>query len=193
MEKHLTQEESLEIINRMVKTARYKMKESDSYMLLLWGYVVFAAAITHFLLLHTQYAQYAGAAWLLIIVGIIGSIYFGIKESKEKTVKTYVDTMMTYTWIAFGVCIFIVLFFGYKLMMSTYPVILLLYGISLFISGGAYKFKPLIIGGIVCWICSVGAFMMEVFSLQILILAFGVLAGYIIPGHLLKSKAAENV
>lgn len=192
MDKQLTQEESLEIIKRMISTSRHNIKEGDSFMFLLWGYVVFAASIVNFILLHTTYSDNAYSGWLLIIIGIAGSVYYGIKEEKEQTVKTYVDTMLTYTWIAFSVCLAMVLIFGFKLKLNLYPVILLLYGIGLFISGGAYKFKPLIIGGIICWICSLIAFNVE-FYYQLIILAFAVLAGYIIPGHLLNSKASENV
>lgn len=192
MEKHMNQEESIEIIKRMISTSRHNIKSSDSFMFLLWGYVVFLASAVNFILLNTIFSDYAFSAWLLIIVGIIGSIYYGIKEEKEQTVKTFVDTMLTYTWISFSVCLAIVLIFGFKLKLNLYPVILLLYGIGLFISGGAYKFKPLIIGGIICWVCSVIAFNVD-FYYQLLILAFAVLAGYIIPGHLLKSKASENV
>ncbi|HET6244998.1 MAG: hypothetical protein H0V01_13065 [Bacteroidetes bacterium] len=192
MEDQLTQEESLQIIKRMISTSRHNIKKTDSFMFLLWGYVVFGASAVNIILFHTPYADYAFAGWLLILVGIIGSIYFGIKEGKQQTVKTYVDTMLSYTWIAFGVCMAIVLVFGFKLKLNLYPVILLFYGIGLFISGGAYKFKPLIVGGIICWLCSVIAFNVE-FYYQLIILAFAVLAGYIIPGHLLNSKAAENV
>ena len=65
------------------------------------------------------------------------------------------------------------------------PTIMTLYGIGLFISGGALQFKPLIIGGIFCWVCSFAGFHVEVIY-QLLIIATAVLGGYIIPGHLLQ-------
>ena len=71
--------------------------------------------------------------------------------------------------------------------LSTYPLVMLIYGIWLFISGGALKFRPLIIGGIVNWLLGITAFFFA-FEMQLLILALAVLLGYIIPGHLLKRK-----
>jgi hypothetical protein len=61
---------------------------------------------------------------------------------------------------------------------------------GLFLSGGALKFAPLIVGGIFCWICGAAAFCIEKFCGQniylLLILAAAVLGGYIIPGYMLK-------
>jgi hypothetical protein len=62
---------------------------------------------------------------------------------------------------------------------------MVLYGMGLFLSGGALQFKPLIYGGIFCWLCAIAGFEMQNIYL-LLILALAVLGGYIIPGYLLK-------
>src|SRR5947208_6770779 len=98
-----------------------------------------------------QYA-YPFVTWSLMIVGGIVSIFAVKKEVKERLVKTWIDTMMKFTWIAFGVCLFVVLFFSPKLQINTFPLVLLIYGVGTFISGGALSFRPLIWGGIFCWV-----------------------------------------
>jgi hypothetical protein len=64
---------------------------------------------------------------------------------------------------------------------------MMVYGMWLFISGGALKFKPLVIGGIINFGCAIAGFYIHTYEL-ILLLSFAVLAGYIIPGHLLNAK-----
>ena len=94
---------------------------------------------------------------------------------------------MGYVLIAFLVSLFMVLFFQGMLKLNCYPMVMMVYGIWLFISGGAIKFKPLIAGGIVNWILCIVAFFVS-FEIQLLLLALAVLLGYIIPGHMLKSR-----
>jgi hypothetical protein len=111
----------------------------------------------------------------------------GSGRKKKQRVKSYIDDLMKYVLISFLVSLFTVLFFMNTLGISTYPLVMLIYGIWLFISGGALKFRPLIIGGIVNWLLGITAFFFA-FEIQLLILALAVLLGYIIPGHLLKMK-----
>jgi hypothetical protein len=100
---------------------------------------------------------------------------------------------MMFTWIAFGASLFIVLTLGGKVGWEvTYPVVILLYGIGTFISGGVLRFLPLILGGIACWVISCIAFFVS-FDIQLLLLAGSLLVAYIIPGHLLKYNYNRNV
>ncbi len=56
-----------------------------------------------------------------------------------------------------------------------------------FISGSIIKFKPLQIGGLICFPLVILAIYVNG-SLEILILSFAILVSYIIPGHLLRAK-----
>jgi hypothetical protein len=126
--------------------------------------------------------------WLILmpLAGIITWVY-AKKQNKEKRVKTYIDELMGFVLIAFLVSLFITLFFQAKLQLNTYPVVMLIYGVWLFVSGGALKFKPMIYGGVINWIFAVGSFFL-MFKMQLLALAGAVLLGYIIPGHMLKMR-----
>ena len=73
-----------------------------------------------------------------------------------------------------------------------YPLIMVIYGIGTWVSGGILKFAPLIIGGVICWILAGMAFYFP-FNIQLLLLAMSILLSYIIPGHLLKFKASRHV
>ncbi len=179
-------EDNLQLIQRMINTAKENI-EDDSFYFLLWGWFVFTACILHFILLKIA-PDMQGIGWIILMpLGGIISMVFGIRQEKKQRVKSYIDDLMKYVLISFLVSLFTVLFFMKTLGLSTYPLVMLIYGIWLFISGGALKFRPLIIGGIVNCLLGITAFFFA-FEMQLLILALAVLLGYIIPGHLLKRK-----
>lgn len=185
-EQTLTEQESLAVISKMIKTAQNEL-EDDSFYYLIWGWLVFIASVGNFVLMKME-SELAFLPWavLMPLGGVLTFIYSGKHEKKQK-VRTYTEEVMKYVVIAFLVTLFITLSFMSKLGLSTYPIVLLIYGIWLFVSGGAIKFTPLIIGGIINWAAAIAAFFVT-FDFQLLILAIAVLLGYIIPGHLLKAR-----
>ncbi|MEI7983296.1 MAG: hypothetical protein WCI71_16725, partial [Bacteroidota bacterium] len=64
-------------------------------------------------------------------------------------------------------------------------------------SGKAYQFKPLVTGGIVCWIAT--GFLIICFhhqhllNIQQMVLFICAVAGFVIPGHLLLKKENSHV
>jgi hypothetical protein len=189
-EKAFNEQESLHLIQTMISTVKAEM-EDDSFYYLIWGWLVFIASVAQYVLMKMDVNEnYLGWAILMPAGGIASAVY-GYRQEKKKRVKTYIDDLMKYVLITFMVSLFMVLFFQSKLQLNTYPMIMMVYGMWLFVSGAAIKFKPLIIGGIINWILCVVSFFFT-FELQLLILAGAVLLGYIIPGHLLKNKFANS-
>jgi hypothetical protein len=187
-EKQLSQEESLKIIHEMIAAAKNDVK-ADAFIFLLWGYLVFIASISQFILAKMN-VEYNDMVWLLMPLGGIITIIYSIRKNKKERTKTHVSVFLKYVWIAFGAALFVVMGF-HDWEGQVLPLIMTLYGIGLFISGGALKFTPLIVGGIFCWICAIVGFKVEVLY-QLLVIAAAVLGGYIIPGHLLKMKSGNN-
>ncbi len=183
MEKQLTQKESLDIIHAMVQQSRQRVGENGVFYLL-WGYSVFLAALGYYFLQQSGFEN-PWMTWFLMPVAGVASGIIGYRKSKTATVRTHVDTAMAYLWGAFVVVLITVLAFsgiiGYT---ASYPVVVLLYGLGTFVSGGILRFKPLIIGGIICWICGIVAILVT-FENQLLIMSAAIFFGYIIPGHLL--------
>jgi hypothetical protein len=184
-EKQLTELESIEVIQRMIKTAKNDL-EDNSFYFLLWGWLVFIASIGHYLLWRADYDK-PYLVWLLMPAGGIISFIKGMQQGRKQKVKTYIDEVMKYVLMAFLFSLAIILFTMVRLQINTYPMVMVIYAVWLFISGGALKFKPLIIGGIINWIIAIAAFYVT-FDMQLLLLALAVLLGYIIPGYMLKSK-----
>lgn len=182
-EKQLTQEESLRIIHEMISAAKNDVK-ADAFIFLLWGWLVFVASIAHFTLIMLN-IENGSLAWLLMPVGGIITVVHFIRQTKKEKVKTHVADFLRYTWLAFGAGMGVIMFFHEKGSSQILPLIMTLYGIGLFISGGALKFTPLILGGIFCWLCAIAAFQIEGYH-QLLIIATAVFGGYIVPGYLLQ-------
>ncbi len=192
-ERELNPAQSLDLIQSMINTAKNKLAD-DGFFFILWGWLVFTAAIAHYvtIVLGIPKGHYA---WLLMIVGAIISVFYGIKRQKQDLRKTYIDTYLGYVWIAFIIAMFITLFFmKFHSMKVTYFFLMLLYGLATFITGGLLNFKPLVYGSLF----SFGLAIVSVFvgqKEQLLCIAFAILFSYTIPGHLLRSKyrSEENV
>lgn len=182
-----TEQQSLRLINEMIMTAKSSMKD-DGFLYLFWGWLIFASALLHYGLLHYTQFSYPYAVWLTMpLAGIFSAVYSSRKARREK-VRTIFDTFMKYLWMGFIASIIILLIgmsrIGWQ---NGYPILMILYGLGTFVSGGALKFRPLIIGGIASWLIALLAFFVA-FDIQLLLLALSILVSYIIPGHLLKAN-----
>lgn len=187
---NLSSEESLAIIQSMIEKTKQDLHDNGSWFLM-WGWLVFLACAIHYTLLQVGYDK-PYLAWMLMPLGGVLSFIKGMREEKQQKVKTYIDDFMKYVLVSFIVCLFIVLGFMSKLGLSTYPMVMMVYGILLYISGGMIKFKPLQIGGIINWALAISAFFAG-FEVQLLLLACAVFLGYIIPGHMLRYRYQKSL
>jgi uncharacterized membrane protein SirB2 len=182
-EKHLTSEESLRIIHEMIDAAKNDVK-ADAFIFLLWGWLVLVASIAQFVLAQMQ-VSWNSAPWMLMPLGGIITIIYSVRMGKKDKTRTAITESLKYTWLAFTVALLIILLFNSMNYLQVLPCIMVLYGIGLFLSGTALRFRPLVFGGVFCWACAIGGFQVQNVYL-LLIVAAAVLGGYIIPGYLLK-------
>jgi hypothetical protein len=219
MEKSLSNNESLDLINVMINSARNNLQKGTGNIFLLWGYVIAILALANLLLLWIlphQTNYYSFYVWFAAPLGLI--VYFvQIRKIKEmQIVRTYVDKIVTYVWIAFSISVLAIIVsmllanvHGFGESGTNFeplnwihwsfliPFMLILYGFALFVSGLAYQFKPLIVGAVICWFCAVIIFLfyqMKYFmEMQLISLIFSIIAGYIVPGHLLNIQEKKHV
>ena len=184
-EVQLNETEGLRIIQQMISQAKQQYSD-DSFMYLLWGWLVFAASLGQYVLA-AMGVENAWIVWMLMPVGGIISAFYGRMQRKNQKVRTYIDEFIKYVLTAFLVSLFMVLFFMQQLQLNCYPMVMMVYGIWLYVSGGSLRFKPLMMGGIANWVLAVAAFYVD-FEMQLLLLAIAVLLGYIIPGYLLRIR-----
>ncbi len=186
-----TEKQHLELISEMINIAR-KEFDDDSYIYLIWGWAVSLACLAQYALLR-MHKDYSGLVWAICIpMAIILQGVLMFKKKKKVRVKTHMDKVIGFVWIAVGACIGAVILSSDVLQVNTYPVLILLYGIGTFISGGIMNFKPMKIGGICCWAIGIAAFRVT-FDYQLLLLPLSLISSYIIPGYMLKARFQENV
>lgn len=186
--------EQLEYIERMIASAKVNMAESSIFYLI-WGWLaVLAAIIQLYVLNYTAYYSISWLSWpvLMSTAGIISWVVARKKNSKKRF-KTQVESFMVYLWMGIIVTLVLVLLMMVKIQASgAYPIVILLYGLGTFVSGSVLKFKPLILGGIACWLLGYLAIYSD-FNTQILLIIVALVLSYIVPGHILSAQQKKNV
>ena len=186
-----THEQQLNLISEMIQTAQKEFNDK-SFIYLLWGWAVCLASLAQFGLMKINYSN-SGIIWAIIIpLAMILQVVFMLRQKKTERVRTHMDRIVGYVWIAFGASMTVVLVSGDVMQLSTFPVLILLYGIGTFISGGIMKLKPMMMGGICCWVIGLAAFHVT-FDYQLLLLSLSLLLAYIIPGHILHKRYSKHV
>ncbi|TGE21128.1 hypothetical protein [Hymenobacter metallicola] len=186
-DKPLSGPESLLIIQQMIREAKQELSD-NSFDLLLWGWLVLLATLLHYGLLQADYAR-PWLGWpILMGLGSVVAFVHGLRRGRRERVRTAQGDFMVYLWTGFGVLMLMLLgvggSYGWK---TAYPLIIGLYGLGTFATGGALRFRPLIWGGAACWLLATLAFRVA-FETQLLLVSAAVLVAYIIPGHLLKNQ-----
>lgn len=179
---------SLQLIESMINKAKNKFSENGT-LYLLWGYTILLCSIAQFILsqfLSYDRSQYVwSATWVVVIYQVI----FLAKKRKQEKVRTYTDEIINMIWLAFVVCLFLVMFilsYGKAQLLIT-PMILVLYGVPTFISGTILKFTPLKIGGACCWLLALVSIFVH-YQYYFLLLGVAVTVAWILPGHLLRIR-----
>ena len=188
MDLQFNEQNSLQLIESMINKAKNNFSESGT-LYLLWGIVVFVCSMVQFVAIHFYNNQNAYYIWFLTWLVVIYQVIFLSRKAKKEKVKTYTADILKYVWICFAASMFLFIFIlqYQKAYYSINPAILVLYGLPTFLSGVILKFRPLIIGGIACWLLSFGSVFVP-YDYQLLFICAAVLFAWIIPGYLLRIK-----
>ena len=187
-ERILSEKESLALIASMINKAKNRFVE-NGLMYILWGWVILICSLIQFISLYFFNSEKGYYIWYLSWGLLIFQILYLRKNIKNRTEKTYTSEIGEYVWIVFVVCLFLLIFTLIKLdaIHAINPAILVMYGMATILFGSIFKFKPLIIGGICCWLLSILAvFVLNDF--QSLLIAPAVIIAWLIPGYLLQKK-----
>jgi hypothetical protein len=179
----LSTQESLHIITEMIQQAKGNVQR-DSFYFLLWGWVVALANIGHYAILKLTDYPRPYAVWLIALPAYLIA-WIHSRRGKSETVRTHLDKIHSSMWMAFGICIPVIVIFGQQINFQINPLIMLMAAMPTFLSGIILNFRPLLWGGIILWISSVLAFLVPM-EYQYPLMAVAIILGYLIPGYLLK-------
>ena len=184
----MTESESIRLIATMINKAKNRFNESG-FLYLLWGWVVLICCVAQFSASYFFGIGNAYYVWFVTWIVVIYQVFFLRKKRNLRAVRTYTDDINQFVWIAFFICMMLLIFIllQFKKYEVINPAILVMYGMPTFLSGIILKFKPLLAGGIFCWLVAAASPFIDP-EFQLLLIACSIIAGWIIPGYLLKQK-----
>jgi len=187
MERDMTPDESLRLIEGMINQAKQSFHRMSFYFLL-WGVLLLLAMASQVL---TGYAGWSDHGYAWGVVGIIGAVVsaiHGMREGKRTRVETATDRVLMWLWTAFIITLLTTVV-GAGVAGYTTPVasIMVLTGLPTFLTGQMMRFKPLIYGGILFWVLGAACFLAEPVIMAVLYIV-AMLFGYIVPGLMLKRQ-----
>jgi uncharacterized protein with PQ loop repeat len=210
-EKKLTEKESLELITQMIHKAKDSYHDTG-WGPIMWGVIIIVCALVTWARVVFKFSM-PFDIWLLTLVAIVPQIVISYREGRAKKVKSYNDVAMDYIWISFGICLFLLIYTNsvmHKALNETFSVngtpyqrpsqffynyqtalFLTLYGLPTFITGGIMKFKPMLFGGIFCWVCALIS-LYTPGTTDLLLMAASALFAWLIPGILINRNCRKK-
>lgn len=190
-ERNLTQNESLEIITRMIKETRNNLEKGGGSIYLLWGYVwLFVSLAIYFLLMKTGDYSMQWLWFAIPLIGYPGMIYLLKKEKRGAT--TFAGRVIGNIWVVIGVVaalLSLYMFIDYKAFPILFTMALLI-NTGVAMSGLIIKFKPIIVAGFLGILLSFVMLMINGLD-QILIFSLFAVIMLIIPGHILNAASRK--
>lgn len=192
MEKELKPEESLKIIQQMIKASQQRFADNGIFMIL-WAVVLILGAVVNYYLttldLDVQTMnQGITITWITFpVLGGIISLIVGKRQSKKDPVKTHIGNLLKFMWVGFGVALFFTILFPALNGNSPIPFILLLTAFAVYIFALGIKYLPFMMGSIAVLILGVIAFWVD-YPMQLLAFGLAIFLGYLIPGMMLHRK-----
>ncbi len=216
-EQQLSEQESLRLISQMINKAKNSFHDTGIGPIL-WGGVIALCSLVTCARLHFGF-ELPFDIWLLTLLAILPQIIITSREKKMRRAKNYDDSAIDYVWLSFGIAIFLIshinIVFINKLVeiykvyekaegkwpgfgLSNYSssLMLMLYGFPTVITGAIMKFKPMLWGGIACWLCCIISVYTSM-ETDMLLTAFAAVVMWLVPGIILwvkyKKRKAKDV
>jgi len=206
MENNFTEQDSLRLINEMISQARNNFQKGSTTSSIFCGYAVAATALANYILMHTmENPNQSFWVWLMMIPMTIIASIISRRQRQNSEVKTHIDKIVNYIWIAFAISVGILLISIYGTayaLNSSYlgilitPVILIMMGAAQFTTSVACRFKPYLYGAFVFWVGALVCTISYLFGkgdTQFIILGICAVLGLCIPGHIANRKGKQNV
>jgi hypothetical protein len=183
-EPELTRQESLELIARMINKAKKDYLDTG-VSALLWGSVITFCSLVTFCNFYLNW-EWLGYVWFLTFIAVIPQVIVSIREKKNRKHKAYEDDLMGGIWISFAIAIFMLSWFS-----NAYHIpqegclFMIIYGIPTFATGYARRFRPMILGGLACWVFAILSTFTP-FPYTMLYIAAAAQLAWFIPGLILR-------
>jgi hypothetical protein len=185
-EKELTGQESLELISRMISKARRDYYDTGLSSLI-WGSTITFCSLVFFVNYYLQWPVF-DYVWFLVFVAVIVQGFTIAREKKNRRRKGHDEDLMSGIWISFAIGVSLLAVITPLLKLPYSPSLyMIIYGIPTFTTGYGRRFRPMIIGGLACWVFAVLA-VFTPFPYDVLYLAASAQLAWFIPGLILRKR-----
>jgi len=186
VDKPLSPLESLEVIADTIRKTKDNFKENSSYFML-WGWLIAIASFAFFVLhQYTAFKYYFLPFPVLVVTGIAVTLSSYFKRRSANATETYSGYFFSRMWLALGLGFIAVVFVSVSQKIPPFLYTLVIAAAGTLASGLVMKFKPLIVGGILFFAAAIiGVYLPDAY--KPLLAGAAIVAGYLVPGYLLKS------
>lgn len=181
-----TSRESLRLIEEMIGKAKADYRETGVSALLWGSVIIFCSLVT--LLNASLQLPLLRQVWLLTLIAVVPQLIISTQEKKKQPFSRHTDSAIGSIWTAFGISVGLLSYYSaVHGPASGASVYLVLYGIPTFATGITYRFTPMVIGGVVCWLCAIISFYTPFYT-DVVLTAVAAFFAWLLPGILLRIR-----
>jgi hypothetical protein len=185
-ETRLTEQESLRIITEMISKAR-NSSMGTGIGPLTWGILIAFCSLETYAQIEFKF-DLSFDVWWLALIALVPQIFYELRNKIQRNFRSHDEVVINYVWVTFVICMFLLSHYASHIQTGNYiSLCMILYGVPTFIVGGIKKFTPMIIGGIICWICSFISCYTSI-KIGMLLSAVSAISAWLIPGIILRRK-----
>ncbi|MFT4205036.1 MAG: hypothetical protein QM610_14120 [Chitinophagaceae bacterium] len=187
-EKEISEQESLRIIQQMIDKARNSIIDKGIWPIY-WGALITFCSLVLFIEIRLQKFLpfeifFITLPALAVQIAII--VYQRRKSKGKPKAAGQCEKAISLVWIAFTVAIMLVSFVPGG---SNPVVFFVLYGMPTFVTGALVDFKPMAIGGILCWLCALAVLVFKISpATDLLLVALCATSAWLIPGIIMRRR-----
>jgi len=184
-------QESLEVIRKMIEETKKAVAYSGE-IYIVWGVITLLAILGTYILVFFRLYQYISIDWIgLMSLGCAYSIYQGVTQKRKAKITSFSTKAMGYTWFGCGVTLMILAFVaplaGVYSGQMVPAVVAVVIGCGYFITAQLCHWKLLSWSSLLWW--GGGVVMMFLRTeYSLLVFAFLIILGYLIPGFILRAN-----
>lgn len=186
-DRKITEQESLDLIARMIRNTQNKLAENSGRPFLFFGYTSVAFALVIWILLRTTGVWQWGFLWFalpIIMWPIVARMY-----QRMRHMETYTDRVIKYIWIL--MCITIITACAFTLFFPRMESLFftgLLLGMGTALTGLILRIRAITLAGVAGFVLSPVALWIQSPD-QLPLLAVILTLVFVVPGHILNRKS----
>ncbi|MCS4301181.1 hypothetical protein [Chryseobacterium sp. BIGb0232] len=176
-----------QVINQISNAER-----KSGFHYIVWGTAIALAMMVHYLLLVSLKSHIATYSWIAItaIATVLSLIYF-LNERRNLQTESNEKRITQTISVVFHFFLFLLLIVIQQTGIPAVPIIFMVYGTWLLITGSIIKFRPFTWGGILNWVMALSAIYIPL-PYQLLLGTLVCLLSYALPGYLLIRRTTAN-